>query len=264
MDFFVEFIIKIMIYLKSTEEIEIMTEGGKRLAAVLRALTANVRAGMTTQDVDKMAYDLITATGDRPSFLNYKPEGAHKAYPATICISLNEIIVHGTPSPYDVIREGDLVKLDLGLIHRGFHLDAARTIGIGTVKPEAKRLIATTRKALDAGMKEALPGHTLGDIGFAIENIAEKAGFSIAEGLTGHGVGRSLHEDPAVFNFGRRGRGDVLEEGIVIAIEPMINIGEGDIKQLKNDSYASRDGSLSAHFENTVAITKNGQRILTE
>ncbi len=253
-----------MIHLKSPEEIEVMAEGGKRLAAVLRKLEIAVRAGAATQEIDRLAYDLITAGGDRPSFLNYRPEGADKPYPATICISLNDVIVHGTPNDRDVIKDGDLVKLDLGLIHQGFHLDAARTVPVGAVTPEAKRLIATTRKALAAGMKEARVGRTIGDIGFAVQSVVREAGFSVAEGLTGHGIGRSLHEDPAIFNFGRRGSGEGIKEGMVIAIEPMVNIGGGGIRQLKDDSYATRDGSLSAHFENTVAITKKGPRILTE
>jgi methionyl aminopeptidase len=252
-----------MIHLKSFEEIEIMVEGGKRLAAVLRKLTAGVRAGMTTEDIDKMAYNFITSAGDKPSFLNYRPAGAAKAYPATLCASINDVVVHGLPSDY-VVKDGDLVKLDLGLIHKGFHLDAARTVGVGNITPEAKRLIAVTRKALDAGVKEAKPGNTLGDVGFAIESVVRKAGYSIAQGLTGHGVGRSLHEDPAVFNFGRRGQGEEIYEGMVIAIEPMVNVGAGAIKQLEDDSYATRDGSLSAHFENTTAITKKGPRVLTE
>jgi len=252
-----------MIYLKSPEEIEIMAEGGKHLAAVLRKLEESVRAGMTTAEIDRMAYGLITGFGDKPSFLNYRPEGARHAYPATICASVNDVVVHGLPSDY-VVKEGDLVKLDLGLIHRGFHLDAARTVPIGKIAPEAKRLIVATRKALEVGIKEAKPGHTLGDVGFAIHGVAEKAGFSIAQGLTGHGIGQSLHEDPAVFNFGRRGQGEEIVEGMVIAIEPMVNAGGGSIKQLKDDSYATQDGSLSAHFENTVAITKKGPRVLTE
>ena len=253
-----------MIHLKSPEEIEIMAEGGKHLAAVLRELEKNIRAGMTTKEVDRLAYDLIARWGDKPSFLNYRPEGARKAYPATICSSLNDVVVHGTPSARDVLREGDLVKLDLGLIHKGFHLDAARTVPIGTISPEAKRLIAVTRQALSLGIKEARSGRTLGDIGYAIQTVVAKAGFSVAEGLTGHGIGRSLHEDPAVFNFGRSGQGEEIVPGMVIAIEPMVNIGGGAVKQLKDDSYATRDGSLSAHFENTVAITKKGPRMLTE
>lgn len=253
-----------MIHLKSPKEIEIMAEGGKRLATVLRKLEASVRAGMTTKEIDQMAYDLIVSAGDQPSFLNYRPEGASRPYPASICVSLNDVVVHGTPSGRDVIREGDLVKLDLGLIHRGFHLDAARTVPVGKITPEAQRLIVTTRQALDVGIKEARLGHTLGDIGFAIESTVKKEGYSIAQGLTGHGVGRSLHEDPTVFNFGRRGQGEGIKEGMVIAIEPMVNAGDGAIRQLRNDSYATRDGSLSAHFENTVAIMKKGPRVLTE
>lgn len=253
-----------MTHLKTPEEIEIMTEGGRRLADVLRRLEEAVRPGVTTQDIDRLAYDLITAGGDRPSFLHYRPEGAEKPYPATICISLNDVIVHGTPSPDGIIREGDLVKLDLGLIHGGFHLDAARTVAVGKVSLEAKRLIAATRKALAAAVAAARPGHTLGDIGFAVQTVAQKEGFSVAQGLTGHGIGRSLHEDPPVFNFGRPGSGEEIREGMVLAIEPMINAGGAAIRERKDESYATRDGSLSAHFENTVAITKKGPRILTE
>lgn len=252
-----------MTHLKSPEEIETMAAGGRILAAVLRKLVASVRVGTTTEKLDTLAHDLITGAGCKPSFLNYRPAGAVKAYPATLCASINDVVVHGLPSDY-VVKDGDLVKLDLGLIYHGFHLDAARTVPVGNVTPEAKRLIAATRKALDMGIKEAKPGHTLGDIGFAIHSVAEKAGYAIAQGLTGHGVGKSLHEDPTVFNFGRRGHGEEMEEGMVIAIEPMINVGGGDIRQLKDDSYATRDGSLSAHFENTVAITKKGPRVLTE
>ncbi len=250
--------------IKTPAEIDIMTEGGKRLAAVLRELEANIRRGMTTKEIDRMAYALITSTGDKPSFLNYQPEGARRPYPATICVSLNDVVVHGTPSERTMIHDGDLVKLDLGLIHRGFHLDAARTVMVGNILPEVKRLVAMTRRALDAGVREARPGHTMGDIGNAIQTVAEEAGFSVAQGLTGHGIGRSLHEDPVVFNFGRRGKGIKIEEGMVIAIEPMLNLGAPAVKQLRNDSYATRDGSLSAHFENTVAITKEGPRVLTE
>jgi methionyl aminopeptidase len=252
-----------MIYLKSPEEIEIMAEGGKCLAAVLRKLASSVRAGITTKALDALAYQLITDAGCKPSFLNYRPAGAAKAYPATLCASVNDVVVHGLPSDY-VVRDGDLVKLDLGLIYQGFHLDAARTVPVGHVAQAAKRLAEVTRRALDAGTKEAKPGRTLGDIGFTIQSVAHKAGYSVAEGLTGHGIGRSLHEDPTVFNFGRRGQGEELETGMVIAIEPMINLGGSAIRQLGDDSYATRDGSLSAHFENTVAITKKGPRVLTE
>ena len=215
-----------MIYLKSPEEIEIMAEGGKRLAAVLRKLEASVRVGMTTKEIDRMAYDLITSTGDKPSFLNYRPARRHEGISGD-ALRFRERRDRAWFAVRYVVKEGDLVKLDLGLIHKGFHLDAARTVGIGKITPEAKRLIAATRKALDAGVKEAKPGNALGDIGFAIEDVVRKAGYSVAQGLTGHGVGRSLHEDPAVFNFGRRGQGEEIEEGMVIAIEPMVNVGGG-------------------------------------
>jgi methionyl aminopeptidase len=253
-----------MITIKSPEQIEIMAEGGKRLGEVLRQLIAATHEGVTTKQLDRIAYELIHKSGAKPAFLHYKPNGAKKAYPYTLCASINDVVVHGQPSSY-AIQDGDLVKLDLGLIYKGFYLDAARTVVVGRATKEAKKLASATREALQAGIREAKPGKTVGDIGFAIEKVIKKNNFSAAEGLVGHGIGRVLHEDPAIFNFGRRGAGEELSIGMVIAIEPMVNIGGGATRQVRSDeSYATKDGSLSAHFENTVAITEKGPRVLTE
>ena len=254
-----------MLILKTPEEIKIMAEGGKRLAEVLRSLTDETRAGVTTKQLDRLAYQHIHKLGAKPAFLHYRPMGARRAYPYTLCASLNDIIVHGQPSDYK-LKDGDLVKLDLGLIYKGLYLDSAVTVAIGAadkLSRETKRLITATQDALMAGIAEARVGKTLGDIGFAIAAVAKKNKCGIAEGLIGHGIGRSLHEDPAVFNFGKRGDGEPLEEGMVLAIEPMFTAGDGATVTRKDDSYATRDGSLAAHFEHTVAITKDEPRILT-
>lgn len=251
-----------MLTLKTPEEIEIMAEGGKRLAEVLRSLEQEVHVGVTTKRLDSIAYQLINASGARPAFLHYRPSGARKPYPYTLCTSINDVVVHGQPSDY-ALKDGDLVKLDLGLIYKKFYLDAAITVPVGSVGSQAKKLIAATKEALAAGIQEARTGKTLGDIGFAIERVAKKNHVGVAEGLVGHGIGRSLHEDPTVFNFGRKGEGEELQEGMVLAIEPMITLGNGATKTLPDDSFVTRDGSPSAHFEHTVAITENGPRILT-
>ena len=251
-----------MLILKSPSEIELMAEGGHRLADVLRHLVDETHAGVTTKQLDRIAYELIHQSGAKPAFLHYRPAGARRAYPYTLCASINDVVVHGQPSDY-VIQDGDLVKLDLGLIYKKFYADAAVTVMVGKVGPEAKKLVAATVEALAAGIKEVKPGKTLGDIGFAVGKVAEKNNFSVADGLTGHGIGRNLHEDPTVFNFGERGDDEELRPGMVLAIEPMFTAGAGAIKQIKDESYATRDGSLAAHFEHTVAVTETGVRVLT-
>ena len=251
-----------MLTLKNPSEIEIMAEGGKRLAEVLRALEAETRVGVKTIQLDRLAYQLIHKFGAKPAFLHYRPVGARKAYPYTLCASINEVVVHGQPSEY-VIQDGDLVKLDLGLIYKGLYLDSAVTVAVGNVSREAKKLIAATRDALAAGIEEAYVGKTIGDIGAAIGAVVKKNKVGIAEGLIGHGIGHELHEDPAVFNFGKRGSGEPLEIGMVLAIEPMFTAGGGATTTLKDDSYVTTDSSLAAHFEHSVAITKEGPRILT-
>ena len=253
-----------MITFKTPEDIEVMAVGGQKLAAVLAALRKETKAGVVTKDLDTLAHDLIVASDAKPAFLNYHPAGARNAYPWTLCISLNDVVVHGQPSGY-VIKDGDLVKLDLGLKYQGWYLDAAITVGVGKISKEAEKLMAATKEALAAGVKAAKIGSTFGDLGFAIESVVRKYGFSVADDLIGHGIGRNLHEDPPVLNFGREGQGEPIEEGMVIAIEPMVVVGSPAVKTLKLDeSFATRDGSLAAHFEHTVAITSAGPRILTE
>ncbi|HUC31291.1 MAG TPA: type I methionyl aminopeptidase [Candidatus Paceibacterota bacterium] len=249
--------------LRTPQELKIMTEGGRRLGAVLQELKREVKVGVTTLALDRAARALIIDGGDIPAFLNYRPAGARRAYPYTLCTSVNDVVVHGQPSEY-ALREGDIIKLDLGLKHQGFYLDAAITVPVGRVSADAKKLIAVTEESLYAGIKEAKPGRTLGDIGYAIERVVRKNKFSVAEGLTGHGIGRALHEDPVVFNVGDRGTGQKLVPGMVIAIEPMIAIGGGSIVQLKDEGYGTVDRSWVAHFEHTVAITEKGPMILTK
>jgi methionyl aminopeptidase len=250
-------------FLKTPKEIEIMAEGGKRLAEVLRILEKEVAVGVTTLQLDRVAYQAIHKGGAKPAFLHYRPVGARRPYPYTLCASVNEIVVHGLPSDY-ALQNGDIIKLDLGLIYQGWYLDAAITVPVGTVSREAKKLIETTREALATGIAEMYLGNTLGDVGNAIEKFAKKQKASVAEGLVGHGIGRSLHEDPTVFNFGKRGDGEPLVEGMVLAVEPMLTAGDGATMTRKDDSFATRDGSLAAHFEHTVAITKDGPQILTK
>jgi methionyl aminopeptidase len=249
--------------LKTAEQIETMAEGGKRLAAVLEQLRRDVQPGVTTLSLDRVARDLIVKGGDVPNFLGYRPAGARKAYPYTLCASVNNVVVHGQPSKY-VLKEGDVIKLDLGLRHHGLNLDSAITVGVGSISKLAKKLLTVTEQALYAGIEQAELGRTLGDVGWAIERTVVKNKFSVVEGLTGHGIGRALHEEPTVFNFGERKTGLRLMEGLVIAIEPMVAIGKGDIMQLPDEGYGTVDGSLAAQFEHTVAITANGPRILTK
>lgn len=240
-----------------------MAEGGAMLARVLQELKKVTRAGVPTIELDQLARRLIIEAGAKPAFLHYRPAGARRAYPYTLCVSVNDVVVHGQPSVYK-IREGDIVSLDLGLRYKDLYLDAAITVAVGDVGAQAKKLIAVAEEALTAAIKVAKPGNTLGDIGAVVEKVTKKNKFSVVEGLTGHGIGRALHEDPAVFNVGQRGRGEELEAGLVIAIEPMIAIGGGEIRQLLDESYGTADGSLAAHFEHTVAITAKGPRILTK
>lgn len=249
--------------IKTKEEILIMADAGKRLADVLMRLREAVEPGITTEFLDQLAFDLIHNADAEPAFLGYKPGGAGKPYPATLCASVNDNVVHGLPSRR-ILEEGDLVKLDLGLVYKKFYVDSAITVGVGSISKEATKLIQVTESAMHAGIAAAKPGNALGDIGFAVQSVVEKNGFSVVRSLTGHGIGKHLHEDPPVFNYGKAKTGMKLEEGMVIAIEPMVNVGGYKVDQLKDDSFKTADGSLSAHFEHTVAIMKNGPRILTQ
>lgn len=252
-----------MIHIKSEEEIKIMREAGKRLATVMAELKEFPEAGMPTLEIDALAKKLIEEQGCRPAFLGYKPYGAARAYPFTTCISINSTVVHGLPSDY-VLKNGDLLKIDLGLVYEKYYSDMAITLPIGDVSPEAKKLVAVTEEALYLGIKAAEAGNHLGDIGFAIHSRVKTAGFSIVDSLTGHGIGKKLHEDPYVFNFGKPGDGERLVPGMVLALEPMTAVGGRAVRQFADDSFVTADKSLSAHFEHTVAITNEGPIILTK
>ncbi|MDP2651142.1 MAG: type I methionyl aminopeptidase [bacterium] len=252
--------------LKSKEEIEIMREGGKRHAEILRMLTDFVEPGISTLTLETEARRLIKEGGDRPAFLGYTPSRAKRAFPAALCVSVNNEIVHGIPNEKPrVLHEGDIVSLDLGLVHKGLITDAAITVPVGAVDDEARRLIEVAEGALKEGIKAAQPGARIGDIGYAISMFVKQTNFTLAENLAGHGVGYAVHEEPFIPNVGERGKGGELVSGMVIAIEPMVNAGTGKIK-LSKDGYTiyTRDGKKSAHFEHTVAITEKGNIILTQ
>jgi len=252
-----------MLVLKTSAEIEIMADGGRKLAEIVAALNREIRIGITTKELDRMALHMIHEAGAEPAFLNYRAPGSVRPYPCSICTSINDVVVHGQPSDYK-IKDGDLVKLDLGLRYMDFCTDMAITVGVGRISAESKRLMEVTEKALSLVVNEVRVGKTLGDIGYVVERIVKQAGFSVADELTGHGIGRNLHEDPTVFNFGRRGEGEELEVGMVLAIEPMVAMGSGRVRQLKDGSFITADGLPSAHYEHTVAVTKDGPKILTK
>lgn len=248
--------------IKTKKEIETMAEAGRRLAYILDILKNSVHAGMETREIDDIAFKMIKEAGCKPAFLGYKPGGAKKGYPATSCVSVNADVVHGIPSDY-VIKDGDIVKIDLGLIYDKFYSDAALTVGIGAIGIKNRKLIEVTKKAMELGIAEAKQGNTLGDIGYAIERHVKSNGFSIVDLLTGHGIGRALHEEPSVYNFGKKGGGKKLVPGMVLAIEPMVAAGSGEVAQNEDDSFTVADGSMTAHFENTIAIMEEGPVVLT-
>ena len=249
--------------IKKPEEIKKIAAAGKILAVTAKKIIAEIRIGSSLKEIDERVKKLIIQSGGQPAFLGYHPYGAKKPYPNSICASINEVIVHGLPTNYK-LKSGDLLKLDFGVIYDGYYADAAWTIGIGTISPIAQRLIATTRKALEIAIKECIPGKTLGDIGYAINSFVKKNKFKVLKGLTGHGIGKELHEEPTVFNDGRKGSGLKLKSGMVLAIEPMVSAGSDQIIQLPDDSYATSDGSISAHFEHTIVITDKEPLILTQ
>lgn len=249
--------------IKNPREIERIRKSGRILAEVLGKLQDEVKPGIKTVELDALALRLIENAGARPAFLGYKPDGAAHPFPHTVCVSVNQVIVHGRPSDLP-IREGDIVSLDLGVDWQGGISDAAITLPVGNVEEGAKKLIEATEQALENGIRAAVQGNTLGDIGHAIETTLKSAGFHVIEGLTGHGVGIALHEEPAVYNFGEPGEGMELKEGMVLAIEPMAGIRTGEIIQLPDDSFATKDGGLSAHFEHTVLVREGEPEILTK
>ncbi|TRZ64756.1 type I methionyl aminopeptidase [bacterium] len=254
-----------MIIIKTKDEIEIIREGGKRLAFVLNKVKEKVATGISTWELDKYAEKLITEMGDYPAFLNYRPEGADKPYPASLCISVNDEVVHGIPSRERILKEGDIVSLDLGLRHKGLYTDMAMTVPVGEVSPASLKLIEVTEKALKIGISTCYVGNKVGDISHAIESFVRPHRYGIVEVLAGHGVGKAIHEDPYIPNFGSSGTGAKLVPGMVIALEPMLNNGTKNVT-LDKDGYTFRtaDHKKSAHFEHTILITEGNPEILTQ
>jgi methionyl aminopeptidase len=251
-----------MIELKTEAEIERMRKPARITAEILAALREKARPGVTTADLDREAERLIAKAGARSAFKNYRV--GNVVFPAVLCASVNDEIVHGIPSATRELAEGDIIGLDFGVEVDGYFADSAVTIGIGRIDEEAARLIAATEQSMARGIEQAVDGGRLGDIGQAVQDEAEAAGFSVVRDFVGHGIGRALHEDPQVPNFGKRGRGRTITRGMVLAIEPMVNAGSPAVK-VDEDGWTARtaDGRRSAHFEHTVAVTKKGPEILT-
>ena len=247
---------------KSRDEIKVMREAGRIVAEVLEMVAAAVRPGQNVRRLDEIVRKEYARRGVTATFLGYPPKSKHP-YPASVCVSINDQIVHGIPNDR-TLEDGDIVSIDLGVTHRGFVGDSAVTVPCGTVTPEARRLIETTKGAMWAGIHEARAGAHLGDVGYAIQSFAESRGYSVVRQYVGHGVGREMHEEPQVPNYGEPGKGRRLQPGWVIAIEPMVNIGTHQTR-VGNDYWTvyTEDGSLSAHFEHTLAITKGEPEVLT-
>ena len=244
--------------IKSAREIELMKEAGRLLAEVHDELAAFVKPGISTKDIDKLGEKLIRDRGCIPNFLNYN------GYPASICVSVNDEVVHGIPNKHRILQDGDIVSLDAGLIYKGYHSDAARTHAVGTISKEAQQLIDVTRQSFFEGIKYAKAGNRLHDISNAIAAYAESFGYGVVRDLVGHGIGTALHEDPQIPNFRQRRRGIKLSKGMTLAIEPMVNAGTYEVYWLDDDwTVVSDDGSLSAHYENTILITDGEPEILT-
>ncbi|MCA9365334.1 type I methionyl aminopeptidase [Candidatus Kaiserbacteria bacterium] len=256
-----------MIAKKTPEEIEVLKEAGHILAKILKTLAGEVKSGMTTLDIDDRAMELLEEVGAEPALLGYHPSFAPFPYPAATCISVNDVVQHGIPSEETVLRNGDIVNIDLTIIYKEMVVDSALTVGVGEVSDQDRKLMAATQEALAHGIKQAKPGNHIGDISAAIQEFVESRGFSVVRELCGHGVGYSVHEEPNIPNFGKAGTGPLIEVGHVYAIEPIVNAGKPDvIFDDEGDGYSvySEDGSNCAHFEHTVAITENGAEILTK
>ncbi len=244
--------------IKSAREIELMREAGRLLAEVHEELAAFIKPGISTKDIDRLGEKLIRDRGCIPNFLNYN------GYPASICVSVNDEVVHGIPNKHHILKEGDIVSLDAGLIYKGYHSDAARTHGVGKISEEAQRLIDVTRQSFFEGIKYAKAGNRLHDISNAIGAYAESFGYGVVRDLVGHGIGTALHEDPQIPNFKQLRRGIKLMPGMTLAIEPMINAGTWEVCWMDDDwTVVTEDGALSAHYENTVLITDGEPEILT-
>ena len=251
-----------MISIKKIEEIEILREGGHKLAEILDMVLAEVKPGVKAEKLDKLAEKLIVEAGGRAAFKG------HDDFPGTLCVSANEAVVHGVPHKKLILEEGDLVGIDIGMqwpAKKGLYTDMARTVGVGEISQRAKKLIEVTEKAFYKGLKEIKPGARIGDIGWAIQEYVEAQGFSVVRSLSGHGVGYRVHEEPKIPNYGVRGTGEFLKTGMVLAIEPMVCEGDYELETLEDGWTAvTKDKSLTAHYENTVVVTDRGAEILTE
>ena len=246
------------IIIKSASELALMRQAGRIVATVLQTLSRELKPGLRTKELDSLTAREVARAGARPSFLGYR------GFPANLCVSVNDEIVHGIPGER-VLREGDLVSLDFGAIFNGFQADAAITVPVGKVSPEVTELVEVTRSALSTGIKAARSGNRIGDISAAIQNHAESYGFSVVREYSGHGIGRALHEEPQVANFGLAGHGLMLRPGMTLALEPMVNIGSWQTRVADNHwTVLTADGSLSAHFEHTIAITDGEAEVLTK
>jgi methionyl aminopeptidase len=247
-----------MIELKSAREIGLMRRAGHILSEVVQRLRTTVKAGLSTLEIDEDVEEFIRARGARPAFKGYR------GFPATVCISINEEVVHGIPSARRHVKEGDIVGLDLGCIVEGYYADCAFTVAVGEVPARVQQLLDVTRESLEAGIVECRPGRRLSDVSHAIQTHVERHGFSVVRAFVGHGIGRALHEEPQVPNFGDPGRGPQLRPGMVLALEPMVTMGSWEVKILDDGWTAvTKDGSLAAHFEHTIAVTDSGPEVLT-
>jgi methionyl aminopeptidase len=253
-----------MIIIKTEKEIASMRAGGKIHARILRLVSEKVTPGVSTADLDSYAEELCHHYNSIPAFKGYQPDGQDSPFPATLCTSLNEEIVHGIPSSARILREGDIVSIDLGIQYEGVFLDGAITVPVGNVSSEIQQFLSDTAQSLQAGIEQVQPGATTGDIGYTIQQFVNKR-YGIVKGLAGHGVGRHIHEDPYIPNYGKRGQGTRLVPGMTIAIEPMLTLGSPVTDILDDDwTFVTADGSLAAHFEHTVLVTETGYEILTK
>jgi methionyl aminopeptidase len=247
------------ISVKSEREIELMRESGRILAKVLEELESIIKPGISTMDVDRRCHELIKSYGCIPSFLDYN------GFPASLCISVNDVVVHGIPNKKHILREGDIVGLDCGVIYKSYHSDAARTVPVGEITKEAKKLIEVTRQSFYEGIRFAKEGNHLHEISEAIQSYVESFGFSVVRDLVGHGIGKDLHEEPQIPNFKQRNRGPKLKAGMTLAIEPMVNEGRYDVFCMDDNwTVVTEDGTLSSHYENTILITSGEPEILTK
>ncbi len=248
-----------MISIKNAEQLKLMRHAGRITGEALRVVEEAIRPGISTKELDGIIHRYIEKCGARPTFLGYG------GFPGAACISINNEVIHGIPSKDRFLAEGDIVKVDVGACYKGYNGDAARTFAVGSISPEAKRLVEATKESFYRGVAAALVGGRIGDIGSAVDSYARESGFSVVRRYVGHGIGAELHEDPEVPNFGTAGRGARLFAGMTIAIEPMVNAGGADVRVLPNHwTVVTVDSSLSAHYENTVAILENGPEILTD